>query len=200
MPRILLFQLLTGLIYLKHPKSERRPKSSDVIVVSVRTMTEPPVIVAGAILPVSRIPSFPVQFRINAKNIIHNSNNNNGATASSSPNDTSWNYLMNNQDLVVQAIVCDRDTIRDENGSTKNRNIYNLLNMCQSTPTKDSNTVPSTVYSTPLTGEGIAKLIRYTGNSNNIDTIQPDASSTSITDATSNEILIIRAPVSLPLG
>ena len=175
------------MVYLKNPKSERRPFSSDVIVLSVRTTLEPNVIVAGAMIPVSRIPSsgFPFQFRINAKNAIQNK------ASSSSPQET-WNYVMNNNDLLVQAVVCDRDTIRFENGGKKNRNIYEVLDICQLAPVEHDS------MSTRLSGEGIAKLIRYTG-SNTMDKLESSSSASESKFTTTPNEVIIRAPVSLPL-
>jgi hypothetical protein len=149
-------------------------------------------IVAGAIVPVSRI-SFPFQFRINAKNAIRNT-----SSLSPSPQDT-WNDVMQNNDLLVKAVVCSRDTIENENGSNKNRNIYELLDTCQSVPT-DINGLSSTLTSTPLRGEGIAKLIRYSNNNSNITNAQPDLAGPSMSGSRNPKDVIIRAPVSLPLG
>ena len=100
---------------------------------------------------------------------------------------------MNNNDLLVQAVVCDRDTIRFENGGKKNRNIYEVLDICQLAPVEHDS------MSTRLSGEGIAKLIRYTG-SNTMDKLEVSSSSASESKFTTtpNEV-IIRAPVSLPL-
>ncbi len=94
---------------------------------------------------------------------------------------------MKNNDLTVQAVVCSRDTVGLDDSNVKNRNLYDVLNECQ---TAVAGNVP------PLSGQGIAKLIRYrNGNNGSLD---PEASTPSL--STTLQEVIIRAPVSLPLG
>ena len=152
--------------------------------ITVRTTLKPNVIVAGAMVAVSRI-SIPFQFQINEKNAIQEKE----SSLSTSPQDT-WNDVMTSTDLLVQAVVCNRETIGYENSRKKNRNIHEILDICQS----------SALTSTPLSGEGIAKLIRY-NSSSNIKNIRTDeAAGPSLpTSQTPNEA-IIRSPVSLPLA
>ena len=99
---------------------------------------------------------------------------------------------MSNNDLLVRAVVCDRDTIRFENGGKKNRNIYEVLDICQLAPVEHDS------MSTRLSGEGIAKLIRYTG-SNTIEKLESSSSASEYKFTTTPNEVIIRAPVSLPL-
>ena len=157
-----------------------------MIVITIQTTSEPDIIVAGAMVPVSRIPSsFPFQFRINAKNAIQSSK-----ASSLSPQET-WNYVMTNDDLLVRAVVCSREAILFDDGN-KNRDIYKVLDMCHTTVAEmDTSSPMSTLQlqqsQTPLSGQGIAKLIRYSGEEN-----------TSSSNRSNN--VTIRAPVSLPLG
>jgi hypothetical protein len=190
------FSVAVGLIYLKNPKSDRRPNGSDVIVISIRTTLAPTVIVAGAIVPVSRVASFPFQFRINSKNAIHNQSS---SSSSLSPQEA-WNDAMKNNDLVVQAVVCPRDTIGYENGSHSKRNIYDILDACQLVPTETNSVSSTTSTSTLLSGEGLAKLIRYgIGNSTSNGPLESSEPSSLSTGQIPMEYLI-RAPVSVPLG
>ena len=114
---------------------------------------------------------------------------------------------MKNNDLLVRAVVCHRDTIGfDNNVSSKNRrDIYQVLEMYQAAATtaiepETSSSLISTSQwqqsQTPLSGQGIAKLIRYSGDDS---TQMEEASIPSSSSKTSNSV-IIRAPVSLPLG
>jgi hypothetical protein len=175
---------MLGMIYLKNPKSDRRPTAKDVIVLTVRTVNEPDIIISGAILPVSRIPSFPVQFRLNEKNAIAppQSAAQKLPLSSSSPQEN-WKYVLVNSDLLVKAMVCDREAIMDvrttlsdnvEVTSNSQLRMEQLLSYLSSS-TRDE--------SKPLSAKGIAKLIRYPE--------QPGTTSGSV---------IIRAPVALPLA
>jgi hypothetical protein len=173
-----------GMIYLKNPKSDRRPTPSDVIVLTVRTVDEPDIVVSGAILPVSRIPSFPVRFLLNEKNAIAplQSSMQKLSSSSLSPQEN-WKYVLVNNDLLVQAMVCDRKAVM-EIRSASSDNLEGTTNPITRRDPLLSHQISSSPYeSKPLSATGLAKLIRYPE--------QPGTSSGSI---------IIRAPVALPLA
>jgi hypothetical protein len=191
-----------GLLYLQYPTSDRRPTNADVIVLSIRTTTEPDIVVAGAIIPVSRIRRFPFTFRINELNAIPSQlqQQPKSSTTVLLPSDV-WKEVLARNDLLVQAIVCSDDTIRQNfDGSTipkrstvqqrkhSDTRIYDILNQCQATSSLSSSSTPSS----PLSARGIAKLIQYTSDDSS-------GSNTAITTKKS-DLIRIRAPVSLPLG
>lgn len=173
------------MIYLKYPKSDRRPTASDVIVLTVRTVEEPDIVISGAILPVSRIPSFPVQFRLDEKNAIAplQSSTQTLPQPVLSPQEN-WKYVIGNSDLLVQAVVCDREAVMDIRSASSNNlevtsnpelRMEQLLKYLVSSSTDESK---------PLSARGMAKLIRY-----------PEQH-----PRTNLDSIIIRAPVALPLA
>lgn len=172
------------MIYLKKPKSDRRPTANDVIILTVRTADEPDIVISGAILPVSRIPSFPVQFRLSEKNAIApiQSTSSKLPPESLSPQEY-WKYVLLNNDLLVQAIVCDREAIMDIRSTSSDHpegtsGPYSRMEQLLSCPISSS---PN--ESKPISARGIAKLIRY-----------PERS------RTTSDSIILRAPVALPLA
>jgi hypothetical protein len=115
---------------------------NEVVVITVRTFDQPDVVFAGARIPVSRIGSFPVRFKMTEKNVIQ------------SPSSTSsarlvWTQAMTSNDLVVEAVVCQTDTMLPDG-------------------TIDVNATPSMCRSTegaiPMRATGLAKLVRLQNN------------------------------------
>jgi hypothetical protein len=168
-----------GFLSLKYPRSERRPTTSDVILVTVQTITtvnnhndsqqqHTTTILAGARIPVARIRSFPVRFRLGESNVWD------GVDASE------WVHAMQTQDLLVRAVICssnnnDADLVRNNPPDSK---ISSVLDACFS---KDDS----------LSARGIAKLIRLSQ--------QQQQENDGSEEAGDKDIIIIRAPVTLPL-
>jgi hypothetical protein len=89
-----ILQSKTGLLYLKNPR--QRPLFSDRIIILVSSWKDPNEYLAGAQIPISRIPSFPFRFRISDKNVF-------GKTKQ---NQELWADICQREDLLVSAVVC----------------------------------------------------------------------------------------------
>jgi hypothetical protein len=116
---------------------------NEVVVITVRTSEQPDVVFAGARIPVSRIGSFPVRFKMTDKNVIL------------SPSSTSsarlvWTQAMTSSDLVVEAVVCPTDAVLPDGTIAPS--------MCRSTE-----------EAAPIRAIGLAKLVRL--QSKNDDTV-----------------------------
>ena len=160
------YALHPGLLYLRYPQSERRPTASDVIILTVRTAELPDVVIGGAKIPVSRMGNSSVRFQMTSKNALRST----AATNKSSPA-AIWDHAMTTSDLIVQAVVCDRDSVVS---ASKDADLTAVIAACR---TIDG--------SPPITAVGVAKLVRWQPSSND-----PSLSST---------LAVIRAPVALPL-
>lgn len=169
------------MIYLKNPRSERRPTASDVIVLTVRQSNDPQsaAAFAGAKIPVSRIKSFPVRFQMNVNNVILPSSlSSETPTVSQSlsqqqQKEILWTRAMTNSDLIVEAVVCSREIALDRKESLSNNSSGDMKEMCRVTG-----------GSSPISGQGYAKLVRISRNDDNKGT---------------NEVTIIRGPAAIRL-
>lgn len=139
----------TGLLYLKNPKSDRRPLPTDSITLTVTVATEASLkdpsstlvqdntLVAGAKLPMNRI-RFPMRFQLSERNLL------NGDA-------TEWKKALETQDLMVQARVCSQETIGSGVSGLE------LLRTCQNNPTSDGLANDRS----RIQAMGISKLLRF---------------------------------------
>jgi hypothetical protein len=125
---------------LGDPNSPLRPTASDIILLTVRPLNDKAQILAGARIPVSKIPSFPVRFVLNEKNAL--------PSASSA-----WATAIETVDMVVEAVVCSRDIV-EEKRAAGDHDWSNAKKVCSATAT---GTTDST-----LGGEALAKLLKLT--------------------------------------
>ena len=97
-----LLVLWSGLISLASPNGELRPRATDFLLITFRTVSQPNVVLGGARIPVSKASRFPLAFRLFPRNILPDQLE-------------TWNKLltMSNDgeggDLLVQVLVCPED-------------------------------------------------------------------------------------------
>lgn len=142
----------TGQIALNNPASNLRPTASDVIVLTVRSINDPDeTVLAGASLPVSRIPSFPVRFLLNEKNAVLSADGTRDSATKA------WKNALENNDMIVEAFVCSRTSV-DEKRSAR-ESLLKLKAVCLAT------------NGSPMGGKGFAKLLRLSTGKEGSDPI-----------------------------
>lgn len=194
--------VLLGLLYFKNPRRSKQRLSpyDDRVIVTVRSMNAPHQILAGAQIPVSRIPSFPFRFRITNKNVIVDNNNIISSTKQQQEQQQAlWNDVCRQDDLIIKVVVCSASA----SSSSLNSDDDDDSRMCQwqrQSGTKvingsfddddDSTNEPRQQQQQPiLRGQGISKLIRWNNTDN--DSGSPDGGG--------DEVVVIRAPASVAL-
>jgi len=129
--------VIQGLLYLQQPNSERRPQATDVILVTVQSVSSSTVL-AAAKLPMTRI-RLPLRFQVGVNNRVP------GQSVAD------WQSATDAGDLLVTATVC---TSPSETDSP-----MDFIKMCQATRTDNSS------GSLPLQATGVSKLLRFAGSS-----------------------------------
>lgn len=130
-----------GQIALNEPSSSRRPTASDTIILTVRSVNDPTeTVLAGANLPVSRIRSFPVRFLLNEKNSVS------FAGGSGESSRRTWINALENDDMVVEAVVCSRSSVDEKRSAGES--LLKLKGLC------------STTSGSTMGGKGFAKLLK----------------------------------------
>lgn len=156
---------------------QRRPTNNDVLVLTMRTMELPETIIAAAKIPIAKIGvgAFPFRFQMSEKNAVPSSQRNiNRDDSSRSPQEL-WRDATTRSNLLVKAVVCDRDIVE----SWKEQSIEQLQQMCYNATNQN-----------PIAGSGASMLLRLPPSSD-------DTLSTIITHGHARTL--IRAPVSIVL-
>jgi hypothetical protein len=125
---------------------QQRPNFSDRIVIVVSSLQQPGVYLAGAQIPISRVPSFPFRFRITEQNAIMKA----GDTL------LQWTDICQREDLQVSAVVCSPEP-RDETNSSKDPIKWSELCLIENKPR--TNDEKAMTYPT-LRVQGTSKLLR----------------------------------------
>jgi len=125
--------LLTGLVYLKNPQSERRPSATDFLFLTVRPFADPSKIIGGARIPLSRATSFSFNFLMNEKNAVSYDDRDAKKT---------WDECLSRDDLVLEAIVCSSEIVEDAMHDTQK-----ALKLCNE-------------QFQPISARGISKLVK----------------------------------------
>ena len=99
-----------GLVSLANP--QKRPLSTDSIVITIRSFDQPDIVLGGARIPVTKA-SFPISFRMFLKNIL-------------TEKKADWQTAKEG-DLLVQAVVCPEDMPRCETGSLQAKGVATLI-------------------------------------------------------------------------